>query len=127
MDLSEQAVHFRTVYGTENSAANSEMQMDLITEEFSELLQAHNALMYNNNEKMAECTLKELADLVFVCFQYAENREWDLLEALNRVYRSNMSKLDESERPIYRDDGKILKGPNYKAPELNDLVVSKYN
>ena len=127
MDLSEQAVHFRTVYGTENSATNSEMQMDLITEEFSELLQAHKALMHNHSEKMSECTLKELADLVFVCFQYAENQEWDLLEALNRVYRSNMSKLDENERPIYREDGKVLKGPNYKEPELNDLVVSKYN
>ena len=126
MDLSEQAVHFRTVYGTENSPTNMEMQMDLITEEFSEFLEAHKGMMYNRNEIMSACTLKELSDLVFVCFQYAENMEWDLLEALNRVYRSNMSKLDEHERPIYREDGKILKGPNYKEPELNDLVVSKY-
>ena len=126
MDLSEQAVHFRTVYGTENSPTNMEMQMDLITEEFSEFLEAHKGMMYNRNEIMSACTLKELSDLVFVCFQYAENMEWDLLEALNRVYRSNMSKLDEYERPIYREDGKILKGPNYKEPELSDLVVSKY-
>ena len=126
MDLSEQAVHFRTVYGTENSPTNTEMQMDLITEEFSEFLEAHKGMMYNNSKLMSACTLKELADLVFVCFQYAENMEWDLLEALNRVYRSNMSKLDENERPIYREDGKILKGPNYKEPDLNDLVVSKY-
>jgi len=126
MDLSEQAVHFRTVYGTPNSLENREMQMDLITEEFSEFLEAHKGMMYNNSKLMSACTLKELADLVFVCFQYAENMEWDLLEALNRVYRSNMSKLDEYERPIYREDGKILKGPNYKEPDLNDLVVSKY-
>ena len=126
MDLSEQAVHFRTVYGTPNSLENREMQMDLITEELSEFLEAHKGMMYNNSELMSACTLKELADLVFVCFQYAENMEWDLLEALNRVYRSNMSKLDENERPIYREDGKVLKGPNYKEPDLNDLVVPQY-
>jgi len=127
MDLSEQAVHFRTVYGTMNSPANTEMQMDLIIEELTELLEAHKVSMFNNNKVTASNTLKELADLVFVCFQYAENMEWDLLEALNRVYKSNMSKLDDNERPIYRDDGKVLKGPNYTPPDLNDLVVSKYN
>ena len=66
--------------------------------------------------------LKELADLVYVCFQYAENMEWDLEEALTRVHRSNMSKLGLDGKPIRRSDGKILKGPNYKPPYLNDLV-----
>jgi len=33
-----------------------------------------------------------------------------------------MSKLDESGKPIYREDGKVLKGPNYKKPDLSDLV-----
>ena len=37
---------------------------------------------------------------------------WFLDEALNRVHLSNMSKLDEDGKPIYRDDGKVLKGPN---------------
>jgi len=39
--------------------------------------------------------LKELADLVYVCYQYAENLGWNLDEALLRVHESNMSKLDE--------------------------------
>lgn len=47
----------------------------------------------------------------------------DLLRtAFYRVHRSNMSKLDEYGMPIRREDGKILKGPNYEAPDLSDLV-----
>jgi len=43
-------------------------------------------------------------------------------EAFSRVHRSNMSKLDKDGKPIKREDGKILKGPNYKEPTLKDLV-----
>ena len=48
--------------------------------------------------------------------------EWDLEEALDRVHKSNMSKLGLDGKPIRRVDGKVLKGPNYKPPILNDLV-----
>jgi len=48
--------------------------------------------------------------------------EWDLDEAMHRVHESNMSKLDEDGKPIYREDGKVLKGPNYSPPNLEDLV-----
>lgn len=47
-----------------------------------------------------------------------------LMDAFNRVHESNMSKLDDNGRPIRREDGKILKGPNYKAPDLSDLVAA---
>jgi hypothetical protein len=43
-------------------------------------------------------------------------------EAFMLVHASNMSKLDDDGKPIRRSDGKILKGPNYKAPDLLDLV-----
>jgi len=43
-------------------------------------------------------------------------------EAFHRVHESNMSKLGEDGKPLKREDGKILKGPNYKAPDLSDLV-----
>ena len=42
-------------------------------------------------------------------------------EAFMRVHLSNMSKLGEDGKPIFREDGKVLKGPNYKAPDLTDL------
>ena len=41
---------------------------------------------------------------------------------MDRVYESNMSKLDDDGKPQYRSDGKVLKGPNYKKPDLYDLV-----
>ena len=91
------------------------MQLDLIDEEFEEFIVAVRSEGY-------EQELKELADLVYVCFQYAENMEWDLEEALFRVHKSNMSKLGLDGKPIRRDDGKVLKGPNYEPPYLDDLV-----
>jgi predicted HAD superfamily Cof-like phosphohydrolase len=113
--LSDQAIHFRTAYGIQNSSDNRTMQLALIAEEFAEFKQAANCESYENE-------LKELADLVYVCFQYAENMEWDLEEALDRVHKSNMSKLGLDGKPIRRADGKVLKGPNYQPPNLTDLI-----
>ena len=92
------------------------MQLDLISEEFAELKAAISSEPYENE-------LKELADLVYVCYQFAASQEWDLDEAMRRVHDSNMSKLDEYGKPIYRPDGKVLKGPNYKPPYLQDLII----
>lgn len=91
------------------------MQLRLIDEEFKEF-------RYAIDNEGYEQELKELADLVYVCFQYAENMEWDLEEALDRVHTSNMSKLGLDGKPIRRQDGKVLKGPNYQPPNLTDLV-----
>ena len=121
--ISEQAKEFRTKYGIKNSAdrQNRARQHVLIVEEFKEFLQAEGMLfMHGRNHQ--EHALKELADLVYVCYQYAENMGWFLDEALDRVHKSNMSKLDKDGKPIYREDGKVLKGPNYKPPDLSDLV-----
>ena len=120
--LSEQAKEFRSKYGIQNRAdrSNRARQHELIVEEFKEFLEAEGMLfMHGRNHQ--EHSLKELADLVYVCYQYAENMGWFLDEALNRVHLSNMSKLDEDGKPILREDGKVLKGPNYKPPDLSDL------
>ena len=121
--ISEQAKEFRSKYGIKNSRARpvNSYQKNLIVEEFKEFLEADGFLFKHGNNVQAEC-LKELADLVYVCYQYAENMGWFLDEALNRVHESNMSKLDEDGKPIYREDGKVLKGPNYKPPDLSDLI-----
>ena len=121
--LSEQAKEFRSKYNLKSSAdrATRAVQHKLIVEEFKEFLQAEGMLfMHGRNHQ--EHALKELADLVYVCYQYAQNMGWFLDEALDRVHLSNMSKLDEDGKPIYRDDGKVLKGPNYKPPDLSDLI-----
>lgn len=98
--------------GEPNNVAAVNLQDTLIEEEYNELLCATD----NENE------LKEMADLVFVVFQAAALRGWDLDEALYRVFLSNMSKLDENGQPVRRADGKILKGPCYAPPDLTDLL-----
>ena len=121
--LSRQAKEFREAYKVSNSNSRParSKQHNLIVEEFKEFLQAEGMLYLSSNEHK-ENALKELADLVYVCYQYAANMQWNLDEAMDRVHKSNMSKLDEYGKPIYREDGKVLKGPNYKPPNLEDLV-----
>jgi len=121
--ISKQAKEFRTHYNLRNAKVltNRSHQKNLIVEEFKEFLEADGFLFRQGNDIQEDC-LKELADLVYVCYQYAENMSWDLDESLNRVHESNMSKLDEDGKPIYREDGKVLKGPNYKPPDLSDLI-----
>ena len=97
------------------------MQKNLIVEEFKEFLEAER-MLFRNSKPLHEDAIKELSDLVYVCYQYAANMGWDLDEALRRVHQSNMSKLDEGGNPIYREDGKVLKSTNYKPPTLSDLV-----
>ena len=99
------------------------LQQSLIDEEHLEVAHAYLDLKEDINNKQArEHLLKELADLVYVCHQMAACFEWDLQVAYNRVHESNMSKLGEDGKPIRREDGKILKGPNYFDPSLIDLV-----
>ena len=121
--ISEQAKEFRTKYNLRRSPNREKRtyQKRLVIEEFKEFLEAEDLLFRDNPTIKAEC-LKELADLVYVCYQYAENMGWFLDEALDRVHKSNMSKLGEDGRPVYREDGKVLKGPNYKPPTLTDLI-----
>ena len=69
-----------------------------------------------------EHLLKELADLVYVTYGFAATFGWNLDEAVRRVHASNMSKLGDDGQPVYREDGKVLKGPNYEQPNLSDLV-----
>ena len=66
--------------------------------------------------------LKELCDLQYVLSGFAVTFGLPFDEAFKRVHESNMSKLGPDGRPIYREDGKVLKGPNYKKPDLSDLV-----
>ncbi len=43
-------------------------------------------------------------------------------EIFDEIQRSNMSKLDENGNPIYREDGKVMKGPNYFKPNINKIL-----
>ena len=132
MSRLDEARRFREVFGQEMLPNISHygfikkklwnMQLDLIEEESAEFLEAADEVFADpENNKRREELLKELCDLVFVCYQFAATYGLDLDTALSRVFESNMSKLDESGKPIYREDGKVLKGPNYQPPDLSQL------
>lgn len=95
------------------------LRYELVDEEFYEFKEAR---FDEGGETPSEEVLKELADLIYVAYGYAAYRGWDLDEAVRRVHQSNMSKLGDDGKPIFREDGKVLKGPNYRPPFLNDLV-----
>jgi predicted HAD superfamily Cof-like phosphohydrolase len=123
--LQEQAREWRDAFEVESNPVKGSdqfnLQAALIVEEYTEVIDA--LCIFDQEKKETHSDLlKELADLVFVCYQAAENMGWDLDEAMHRVFLSNMSKLDEDGRPIRNRDGKILKSVNYRRPDLSDLV-----
>jgi len=71
--------------------------------------------------------LKEYCDLLYVVFGGIVEHGLDHLieEAFEMVQKSNMSKLGDDGKPVFREDGKLLKGPNYKAPDLTILFEDK--
>ena len=73
-------------------------------------------------KRVKAALLKELCDLQYVLSGFAVTFGLLFDEAFQRVHESNMSKLGTDGKPIYREDGKVLKGPNYKKPDLSDLV-----
>jgi len=93
------------VYGPFNTFIETAVQADLIPEEeakeITEYLQA--------NMKIFQKAITLFPPMV-------------VYEAFVRVHKSNMSKLGLDGKPIKREDGKVMKGPNYAPPDLSDLV-----
>lgn len=102
------------------------LRLDLIREEFKEFsTEVHSAawrLSHSKPPDNMENLLKELADLQYVLSGFAVVFGLPLRPAFNRVHESNMSKLGDDGKPVMREDGKVMKGPNYKKPDLRDLV-----
>jgi predicted HAD superfamily Cof-like phosphohydrolase len=73
-----------------------------------------------------QCTttdLKELADLVYVCYGYAEACGYDLDEALVRVHQNNVGRCIQPDGTVHRRaDGKIIKNPDYPKVQLEDII-----
>jgi len=65
-----------------------------------------------------------LADILYVTYGAGHAFGIDLDKCFKEVQRSNMSKLGEDGKPIYREDGKVLKGPNYSEPDLKSILQS---
>lgn len=65
-----------------------------------------------------------LADLVYVIYGASLESSIPLDAVLAEVQRSNMSKLGEDGKPIYRPDGKVMKGPNFSQPDIRKVLFS---
>ena len=89
-------------------------------------------LMKEENEEYLEAASKgdivEVADalgdmLYILCGTIIEHGMQDLIdEVFEEIHRSNLSKLDENGNPIYREDGKVIKGPNYFKPDIKKII-----
>lgn len=107
----------------EDRQAMIDHRMALILEEVEETREALEILKSNpNNKELQAEALKELIDVLYVTYGSIQCLGWDADKAFDAVHKSNMSKVDENGQPIYRADGKVLKGPNYKAPDMRSLL-----
>ena len=99
----------------------TKLRVDLINEELKEV--CGETVWRNERQKEIDkaALTKELADLLYVTYGFAVTFGLPIDEVFERVHRSNMSKLGDDGKPIYREDGKVLKGPNYEKPNLDDL------
>jgi len=91
------------------------LRLDLIEEEVQELRDGL------GNQDLLEIA-DALTDILYVVYGAGHSFGIDLDDCFNEVHRSNMTKLGEDGRPLYRDDGKVMKGPNYEEPDLKQFV-----
>ncbi len=91
------------------------LRLNLIDEEVCELDEA------NGNRDIVEVA-DAIGDLIYVVIGMALEYGIPLQEVWDEIQRSNMSKLGEDGLPIIREDGKIMKGPNYFPPDIRRIL-----
>ena len=92
-----------------------ELRLELIAEELDEL---SDAVADRDMIQIADA----LTDLLYVVYGAGHTFGIDLDECFQEVHSSNMSKLGDDGRPIHREDGKVMKGPNYFEPDLENIL-----
>ena len=113
---------FMTTFGQEVKTKPSlstekinNLRISLINEELEELKVA----IKNNDLKE---TIDALTDILYVTYGAGHAFGVNLDNCFDEVQRSNMSKLDDKGKPIYNNDGKVMKGPNYFKPNLSKFL-----
>jgi len=93
------------------------LRFNLMDEENKEYLEATEA---NDMIEVADA----LGDMLYIlCGTILEHgMQYKIEEVFNEIQRSNMSKLGKDGKPIYREDGKVLKGPNYFKPNIASIL-----
>lgn len=96
------------------------LRYELMREENEEYLEAA------NNNDMVEVA-DALGDMLYILCGtiIAHGMQDKIVEVFNEIQRSNMSKLGADGNPIYREDGKVLKGPHYFKPNIVEILAKK--
>ena len=113
---------FMNTYGQETKDKASfpdkkivQLRIDLIQEELNELKEA---ITSNDIIEVADA----LTDILYVTYGAGHSFGINLDKCFDEVQDSNMSKLDENKQPIYSENGKVMKGPNYYPPNLKKII-----
>ena len=98
----------------------------------SRIVELRHRLMQEENDEYLEACEKNdltliadaLGDKMYILFGtiIAHGLQHKIEEVFAEIHRSNMSKLDEEGKPIYREDGKILKSKNYFLPDIQKVL-----
>ena len=94
-----------------------QLRFDLIKEENEEYLDAANQ---GDLVEIADA----LGDQLYILFgtMLKHGLQYKIEEVFDEIQRSNMSKLGADGKPIYREDGKVMKGPNYFKPNIKNIL-----
>lgn len=120
----EKVKEFHDAFGIKN--AEKPTLIDL-----NESLLRYTLLREENEEYLEACkngNLTEIADalgdiMYILCGTLLKHGLQNKIEEIfDEIHRSNMSKLDENGKPIYREDGKVLKGKNYFKPDVEGIL-----
>jgi predicted HAD superfamily Cof-like phosphohydrolase len=97
--------------------AKNKLRFELMREENEEYLEAA------ENNDLVEVA-DALGDMLYIlCGTIIEHGlQFKIEDVFNEIQRSNMSKLGADGLPIYREDGKVLKGPNYFKPNIKEIL-----
>ena len=93
----------------------NKLRIDLIEEELEELKDAI-------NKKDLKETVDALTDILYVAYGAGHAFGVNLDKCFEEVQNSNMSKLGEDGKPIFNENGKVMKGPNYFKPNLSQFL-----
>ncbi len=123
-DKIQKVADFHTAFGIENNNTPSILNVDQITLRYN--------LMKEENEEYLEAAknndLIEVADAlgdqlyILLGTLLRHGLQHKIAEVFDEIHRSNMSKLDENGKPIYREDGKVLKSNLYFRPDIAKIM-----
>ena len=125
LDKINKVKEFHETFGLEYHETPTTQVSEKIIELRHRLMQEEND-EYLEAAKDGDLTLiaDALGDKMYILFgtMIAHGLQYKIEEVFDEIHRSNMSKLDDNGKPIYREDGKIMKSQNYFLPDIKSIL-----